>query len=376
MNFELDAEQSMFKKSVREFLKRELPSDTMLELLESEQGYSEKMWRKMAQLGWFGLMLPDEYKGSEYGFSELALLMEDMGYFLYSGPFFATVVLGAPSILSYGNTAHKKELLPKIAEGKMRLTLAVIDPDARYKNAAAIVMPAQKNDTGYTLNGTKLFVPDAHIADYILCAARTEDSLTDGITVFLVDAKTPGISITALDNISKRRQSQVDFVDVKVTDSSIVGSPGKGWEIVEQAFRCAALARSCEMVGGAQAALDSAIEHAKTRVQFKRPIGSFQAIQHHVTNMWISIINARVLCQKAASQMDNGLDAQKTIAMAKIKAGESLRFVSAKAHQILGAVGYCQEYDTHFYFRRAIVDDLTFGDRSFQQNVIAGCLGI
>ena len=379
MNFEWNTEQKMLQKSVRDFFRKELPSDTMRELLAGETGHSEKMWRKMAALGWTGLMLPEAYGGSEYGFAELTLLMEEMGRFLYSGPFFATVVLGGLSVLSHGTTDQKEELLPPVVAGKKRLTLAFLEPGTGGVDAAGLRMPAEKRGGDYILNGTKLFVPDAHLADHILCAARTgkETDPEQGISVFIVDAQASGVVITPMETIGGRKQSEVAFNDVAVPGSRILGKADDGWPVVAAAVRRAALARSAEMIGGARAVLDQAVEHARTRVQFRRPIGSFQSIQHHITNMWISVINARLLCWKAASQLDAGSPAAaRTVAMAKMKAGEALRFVSAKGHQILGAVGFSEEYDMHFYYRRAISDDLAYGDRPAQQEAIAGTLGL
>jgi alkylation response protein AidB-like acyl-CoA dehydrogenase len=378
MSFELNAQQKMFQKTVREFLKKELPSDIMREILASKAGYSVKMWKKMARLGWTGMLFPETYAGSEYGYVELVILMEQLGYYLYTGPYFATVVLGAMPILNHGSEEQKQKLLPLIAEGKKCMTLALSEPGSKCCRPSNVRMSAKKAGNNWILNGTKLFVSDAHVADYILCAARTSDpTVSDGgVTLFMVNAGKKGLGLTPMENISGRKQSQVQFTNVSVAASQVIGAPDSGWHVVEDAMRVAALARSAEMVGGAQAALDYAVRHAKSRIQFGRAIGSFQAIHHHICNMWISVVNARLLCQKAAVQMDNGSNGAKETAMAKIKAGEALRFVSAKAHQIFGALGFSEEYDMHFYFRRAITDDLAYGDRNSQREVITKALGI
>lgn len=376
MDFEWNAEQKMLKKSIRDFFKKELPSETMREILNRDSGFSETLWDKMTELGWIGLMFPEQFGGSGYGFLELAILLEEMGYFLYTGPFFSTVLLGGLPISTHGSHKLKELFLEEISEGNKRVTFAIKEAKSKGYHPSDIRLTAEKEEGSYILNGTKLFVPDAHIAEYILCAARTKEKADSksGITVFVVDTKDAGVRITPMDTISARKQSDVVFRNVRASESHILGMPDEGWPIVEEAIRTAALGRSFEMIGGAQAALDVAVGHAKARIQFGRPIGTFQAIQHHITDMWIAVNNARMLCLKAACIQAKGGSAEKLIGMAKIKAGEALRFVSSKGHQILGAIGFSDEYDMHYYYRRAITDDLSFGDRSFQQEVVAGNL--
>ncbi len=377
MDFDLTEEQKILKKSAQDFLKKECPKEKARDLLAGDKGYAPEMWRRIADLGWLGLMFPEECGGSECSFLELEIILEEMGYQICPGPFFSTKVLAGLPIMSFGNESQKKEYLSGIARGELIMTLALTESGADYR-ASSIQTSAREEGDGYVLSGTKLFVPDAHIADYILCAARTDDGGTpdQGITVFLVDAKTPGIKITLLKTLSGEKQCEVIFDEVPVSRDHILGGLNNGWPIIKDILVWASVGLSAQMVGGAQAVLEMALDYAKQRVQFDRPIGSFQAVQHHFANMWIDINSARMLTVKAASILEKGLPAAKEAAMAKAKAGEAFRRVTILGHQIFGGIGFTMEHDMHLYHRRSITGDLAFGDSGLQREKVARDLGL
>jgi len=373
----LSEEQEILKTSARDFLAKECSKELVKELDESDTGYSAEMWQKMAELGWMGLVFPEEYGGSGGTFLDLVVLLEEMGYNILPGPFFSTVVLGGLPILSAGSEEQKKEILPRIANGEAILTMALTEPSASYE-ASAIAVKASPRGDEYIINGTKLFVPDANVADYLLCAAKTKETANpeEGITIFVVDAKSPGIKCTLLKTLARDKQNEVIFDNVSVPKSSILGELDRGWPIVKDILEKAAVAKCAEMVGGAQAALEMAVDYAKERVQFGHPIGSFQAIQHYCANMVTDVDGARYITHEAAWMVSEGLPAIKEVAMAKAWVSDAYQRVTLLAHQIFGAIGFTMDHDLHLYYRRAKVGAQAFGDSDFQREIVAGELGL
>jgi alkylation response protein AidB-like acyl-CoA dehydrogenase len=377
MDLGLSEEQEMLKTSARDFLQKECPKTLVKQLDESDEGYSPELWRKMAGLGWLGLMFPEEYDGSGGSFLDLTVLLEEMGYNILPGPFFSTVVLGGLTILAAGNEEQKKDLLPRIAGGKTILTLALTEPRVGY-DAASIRTTATADNGEYVINGTKLFVPDANVADLLLCVARTEEAENpeDGVTLLLVDAKSPGIKCTLLKTLAFDKQCEVIFDNVRVPGENILGEPNQGWPVVQDVLQKATVAKCAEMVGGAQAALDMAVAYAKERVQFNRPIGSFQAIQHYCANMVSDVDGSRFVTYKAAWKVSEGLPATMDVAVAKAWTSEAYRRVTLLAHQIFGAIGFTMDHDLHRYYRRAKAGEMMFGDGAFQRAIVARELGL
>ena len=377
MDLSFTEEQEILKKSAHDFLAKECPKKLVKELDESETGYSPELWKKMADLGWMGSVLPEEYGGSGGNYLDLIVLLEEMGYNILPGPFFSTMILGAIPILQAGTEAQKQAYLPVIAEGKKIFTMALTEVSGKYE-AAAVMVKATPAGDGYVINGMKLFVPDAHIADYILCVARTKDGVDpeEGITVFIVDGKAPGIKTTLLMTLARDKQTEVVFDNVKVGKDRILGEVDKGWAIVKDTLRKAAVAKAAELVGHSQAALEMAVSYAKERVQFGRPIGSFQAIQHYCANMLTDVDGARYITYEAAWMLAEGLDATKQAAMAKAWVGDASRRVTLLAHQIFGAVGFTMELDLHLYYRRALAGAQAFGDSDYQREIVAQAIGL
>ena len=377
MDLGLNEEQEMLRKSARDFLRSECPKQLVRQLDESDEGYSSELWRKMAGLGWMGLVFPEKYGGSGRDFMDLAILLEEMGYNIVPGPFFSTVVLGGLTILTAGSEEQKMEFLPRIASGEMILSFALTESTASY-DAASVETEAIARNGEYVMKGTKLFVLSANIADYILCVARTRKTRNpeDGITLFLVDAGSRGVKCTLLKTLARDKQCEVIFDDVAVSEKSVVGKRDEGWPIVKDILEKAAVAKCAEMVGGAQAALDMAVNYAKERVQFGRPIGSFQAIQHYCADMAMDVGGSRFVTYKAAWKVSEGLPAALDAAIAKAWVSEACGRVALSAHQIFGALGFTMDHDMHLYYRQAKAAEIIFGGADFHRAVVARELGL
>ena len=377
MNLDLTEEQEMLRTSARDFLTKECPKTLVRKLEEEEKGYSPELWSKMAELGWLGLVLPEEYNGMGMGFMDLIILLQEMGRNIVPGPFFSTVVLGSLPILSSGTEEQKKEFLPQIASGKMIFTIAITEPSARY-DAAGIEAKATAQGDSFVINGTKLFVENAHIADYLICATRTKKSkkTEDGITLFLVDTKNPGIKCEVMPTIGADKLCEVVFEDVEVPKKNMLGQLHKGWPIVAKAMEQAAIAKCAEMVGGCEASMDMTLAYVKERVQYGRPIGSFQVIQHYCANMWSNVETSRNILYMAAWKVAEGLPAAKDVAVAKGWINEAYKFVTERAMQCHGAIGTTRDHDIGLYYRRAKAGELAFGDTDFQKELVAQSLGL
>ena len=377
MDLGFSEEQEMLRTAARDFLTNECPSELVKQLAEDEKGYSPEMWKKIAELGWMGLAFPEEYDGMGMTFLDLVVLLEEMGRACLPGPYFSTVVLAGYTILEAASEEQKKELLTKIANGDLIVTLAITEPSARYE-PDAITVKASPDKDDYVINGTKLFVPDANVADYIICVARTKNGASpeEGLTLFLIDAKSPGISTTLLKTIAGDKQCEVIFEDVRVPKENIIGELDKGWPVVEKVLEKATVGLCAQMVGGAQKALDMSVDYAKERVQFGRPIGSFQAIQHYCANMVTDVDGSKYITYEAAWKVSEGLPATMEVSMAKAWVSEAYRRVTLLGHQIHGAIGFCEDHDMPLYFKRAKGSEPTFGDADFHREMVAKQLGL
>lgn len=377
MDLDLTKEQKILKNSAREFLKKECPRSLIREMKDDEKGYPQKLWDQMAELGWLGLAIPEKYGGYGGTFLDVCVLLETMGEACCPAPFFSTVITGALPIMFAGNEQQKEALLPKIADGSLILTFAMTEPDAWY-GAMGVCMTAEPDGETYILNGTKLFVENAHIADYILCVARTNSGKRpdDGLTLFLVDAKTSGIQWSLLKTLAYDKQCEVVFDKVVVPKKNIIGEVDRAWPVLRKIQDHAAVAKCTEMLGGMQAAFDMTVAYAKERKQFGRPIGSFQAIQHHCANMLIDVDGSRFITYYAAWKISEGQEAGMDASMAKAWTSSASRRVTLLAHQIHGAISFCEEYDIHLFYRRAKSGEIAFGDSDFHLENVARGLGL
>ena len=369
MDLGLSEAQQMLQSSAREFLEAECPSTYVRAMEQDERGYTAEMWQKLAEQGWPGLIVPEQYGGVGMSFADLAILLEEMGRALLPGPFFSTVVLGGMTIMEAGSEEQKQELLPLIAEGQIILTLALNEPSARW-DATGVETTATANGDSYVINGTKLFVSNANVSDHLIVAARTGDAEKD-ITLFIVRADADGVSQTLLKTIASDRQSEVVFDNVTVPSSSMLGAINSGWTAIEKVLQWAAVGKCAEMSGGGQKVLEMTVEYVKQRVQFGRPIGSFQAVQHHCANMATDVEGSRYITNQAAWRLSEGLPADREVAMAKAWVSDAYRRVCALGHQCHGAIGFSKEHDMQLYSRRAKGAELAFGDSEFHLETVA-----
>ena len=372
MDIKFTEEQEMIRHSAQGFLSKNCPSSFVREMVEDEKGYTEELWKGMTELGWMGLNFPEEYGGTGMGFLDLIILMEEMGKALLPGPFFSTAILGGFTILKAGNEAQKKEFLPKITQGELVITLAINEAESEY-NPGSVEVSATADGEDYVINGTKLFVTDAHAADYLLCVVRTgkgEDP-EGGITLFLVDAKAPGISTRLLKTIAGDKQFEVVFDNVKTPKESILGELDKGWSPMKKVLQKAAVAKCAEMVGGGQWILDTTVAYAKEREQFGQRIGAFQAVQHHCANMLVDLEGCRWVTYKTAWMIDEGMPYEEQVSITKAWCNQAYRRIVALGHQVMGGIGYMEEHDLPLYFRRARVAEVAYGDKDYHQKIVA-----
>jgi 3-oxocholest-4-en-26-oyl-CoA dehydrogenase beta subunit len=371
MDFALNERQEMLKKSAREFLNTEYPEKLLREMIKDEKGYTPELWRKIADLGWTGLGIPEKYGGLG-DFLDLAVVLEEMGRVCLISPFFASVVLGASIISEAANEEQKQRLLPSIAEGKTVLTLALTEASAKY-TPDAIATKATAQGGSFVIQGTKLFVPDANAADYIICVARTQKAAnpSGGITLFLVDSQTQGVVIKPLKTIAGDKQCEVTFNNVKVPKANVLGEVNKGWGYVEKTLAKAAVGRCAEMVGGARKVMEITLDYAKDRTAFGHPIGAFQSIQHRCADMLVDVEGSRFITYQAAWRLSEGLPADKEVAAAKAWVSQAFRRVVNSAHQVHGAIGFTQDHILHLYTKRARADEFSYGDAAFHIEKLA-----
>ena len=377
MDLGLTETQEMLRTTARDFFERECPTALVRQMEDDDLGYPPDLWRRMGELGWMGLAFPDAYGGANGSLTDLAVLLEEMGRALVPTPFFPGVVLVGLTMLDAGTGAQQQEFLPGLATGTLIATMALTEESARY-SAAGIQMPALTANDTYTLRGTKMFVEYAHVADYLLVPVRTDSSgaTEDGITLLLVPKNSPGISLTPLISIARDKQFEVVFDGVEVPKSAVVGQPGLGWSIQKRALDRATVLHCAESVGGAQRVLEMTVEYAKQRVQFGRPIGSFQAVQHTCADMVNAIDAARLATYQAITRLEDGIPAEREIALAKVLTNHAYKWTTLQAQQIHGGIGFMEEYDLQLWTRRAKVAELKYGTSSLHRETFAASMGL
>jgi alkylation response protein AidB-like acyl-CoA dehydrogenase len=329
------------------------------------------MWQKMAKLGWMEIHFPEAYGGLGDPFVELTIILEEMGKKAFPSPFFSTVILCGLTLMEGGSEKQKKTLLPKIAAGKLIMSLAQYEKEAGYQEAG-ISLSAQPEGDDYILNGTKMFVLDANIADLLIVAARTPE----GVTLFLLNPKTSGVCIQKLQTIGRDNNCVVTLENVKISKNDMIGGPGKGWQIMEKMTPKATVAKCAEMLGGCQESIAMTATYAKERVQYGTPIGGFQAIQHYMADMRIAYDTSIYYLHKVAWMLDEGLDVTKEVSALKAQVNEQYKFITERAVQIHGGIGTTREFNIGLFYRRAKAFEYILGDTDYHQNKIADALGL
>jgi alkylation response protein AidB-like acyl-CoA dehydrogenase len=345
-------------------------------LMESEDGYDPALWKKIADLGWTALGIPEEY-GGVGSFLDLVVVLEEAGRALLPGPFFSTMGLAVPVLLEAGTDAQKKEALGAIASGSARATVAFTEPSGRW-DAGSVRLSARQSGGGWRLDGVKLFVPDASTADYTIVVARTRGEGEDGVTSFLVKGRPKGMSVEALETLDMtRRWSEVRFEGVELAGDAVMGQPDRAWPRLKRAFEWATAALCAEMVGGLQKVLETSTEYAKTRHQFGKPIGIYQAVSHKVADMLVMSESGRSATYYAAWTVDaDAPDRSLASSMAKAYVSDAYRKVAGDGIQVHGGIGFTWEHDMHLYFKRAKSSEVTLGDATYHRELVAQALDL
>ncbi len=362
MDFSLNEHQELLKKEARNFLDSEYPKKVVKELEESELGYSPEIWKQMAELGWLSLIIPEEYDGVGGSLLDLAILFEEVGKTACPTPLFSTLVFGVLPLIDTGSESQKKEILTKVSDGDAIMTLALNEPEADIK-PEFITTKAIRDGNDFIINGTKLFVPYAHAADYMLVVAATGevDSTGKGISIFIVRKGAEGIGMIPLITTAADKRFEVTFDSVRVSADDAVGDIDNGWPIVESILLKATAIQCAETVGVMQQALAMTAEYTSNRYQFDQPIAKFQAVQHRMADMLTDVEGSRWLSYKAISLLDKGREARREVAIAKAWTGEACQRVTYAAQHLHGGIGMDLEYDLHFYFEWAKSRELNLG---------------
>lgn len=374
MNFGFSEEQEMLRDATRRFLDNECPTSFVRKMMEDDSAHATEMWKKVAEQGWPALLIDEAHGGVGGSFLDMVVILEETGRSLLPGPFFATALLGTPAIIAGGAAEQQSAILPGVAAGETTLTLALAEKSGRY-DAGGVSLAATPKGEDFSLSGEKFFVPDAHVADQIVVVARTGQgsAAEDGISVFVVDAKAPGVTVTQLKTVDMtRRQCHVAFQDVAVSGTQVLGSVGEGWPIVQRTLDQATAGLCAEMVGTGQQALDMAVAYAKERVQFGKPIGSFQAVKHKCVDMMVQVENARSLTYYAAWTVDENVpEARQAVPMAKAYCSDMCKTVTSEAIQVHGGIGFTWEHDMHLFYRRGLASEAAFGSAPVHREVVA-----
>ena len=374
LDFGFSEEQEMLRDAAKRFLTDNCSTKFVRQMMADATAHDAGFWSKLVGQGWPGLLIPEQYGGTNGTFLDLTVIAEEMGKAIIPGPFFAAAALGAPVFIEGASDALKKEFLPKMAEGKFIATVAIAEGAGRF-DAGGVEIKASKKGSGYTLTGEKFFVPDAHVADAIVVAARTgSGSGEDGITLLCVPAKEKGVTVTQLKTVDMtRRMCHVKFDNVQA--DVVIGKENGGWATMRRVLDVATAALSVEMVGTAQKALDIAVDYAKTRVQFGKPIGSFQAVKHKCVDMMVAVENARSLTYYACWTVDERVpEASTAVPMAKAYASDMAKNVTSEAIQVHGGIGFTWEHDMHLYHRRALAGEANLGNAPIHREVVAKSL--
>ncbi len=366
MDLSLTDDQQALRSAAREFFEAECPTTLVRAMELDERGYPAELWERMAGLGWMGLPFPARYGGSDGSLTDLAVLLEEFGRALTPGPFFVSVISVGMTILDTGSDDQRAALLPRISDGSLIATAAILEESARY-SPQSVAMRAQPGAGGFVLNGTKLFVEYANSADLLLAAARTDG----GIGLFLVPASADGIALTELDSIARDRQFAVRF------DNVLADGGAMGDELaLKRSLERAAILHCAQSVGAAQRVLEMTVEYTKQRVQFGCAIAAFQAVQHTCADMVIAIDSARLATYEAITRIEDGQPADKEIALAKTLANHAYKWTTLAAQQVHGGIGFMEEYDLQLWTRRAKVAEMKFGASSGYVEKFAAQMGL
>ncbi|MHB8244003.1 MAG: acyl-CoA dehydrogenase family protein [Acidimicrobiales bacterium] len=371
MNFGFSEEQEELRRAVRRYFEDKSPVTEVRRLMETTDGYDTMVWAQMAnELGLQSLAIPEEFGGAGFGYVELVVVFEEMGRALVCAPYFSTVALGANALLCAGDDEAKSAYLPGIASGQSVATLAYTEPSGRW-DIDGIEMQAVQSGGQWTLTGVKSYVLDGHTASLILVAARTPG----GVSLFAVDGEAAGLTRIPLATMDQtRKQAKLEFEAVA---GRLIGPEGSAQPALQKTLDLAAVALAAEQVGGAQRVLEMSVEYAKSRIQFGRPIGSFQAIKHKCADMLLEVESAKSAAYYAGwAASDDNEELPVTSCLAKAYCSEAYFHAAAENIQIHGGIGFTWEHDAHLYFKRAKSSELILGDPAYHRELLAQRIGL
>lgn len=374
MNFGWNEEQKALAQSARKFLEAHSSCQDNLTIMQTEHGYHPETWQTLCtEMGWTGLTIPEAYGGFGLTYPFLIALMEEMGRYLFASPFFSSICLGANALLLGGSESQKASYLPLIASGQKRATLAYLEDD-KTATCTQITTIATPKSGGYILNGAKSFVLDGHTADIIILSAMSND----GMRLFIVDAKAPGVSTEYTPTMDQtRKQATLYFKDVALKAEDQLGSSQNASKLLEKILDLGCVALAAEQLGGAERCLETSVEYAKNRIQFGRPIGSFQAIKHTCADMLLQVESARSAAYYAGwAASENSTELSLAAAQAKSYCSEAFFFCAAQNIQIHGGIGFTWEHEAHLYFKRAQGSQILLGSPQHHRKRIATALGL
>ena len=370
----LNEEQALVRDSARAFLADHGPVSHLRKLRDSRdaEGFSRALWKKFAEMGFCGVLVPEDLGGSGLGYVEAGVVMEEIGRNLTPSPFLSTSIVGATALLRDGNKARSRELLPKIAAGDLLLALAV---DERAKHApSATALRAERSGNGFALTGDKCFVVDGHVADLLIVAARSAGAPgeTDGLTLFLVDAKAKGIETERSVMVDAHNAARIKFDRVQVDADAVIGEVDRGWRLLEGVLNAGRAAVAAELIGVGEGAFGRTLTYLKDRKQFGQPLGSFQALQHRAAHLFTELEITQAAVLKALQVLDSDFERAGTIvSVAKARAGASATLAVQEAVQMHGGIGMTDEFDIGFFMKRARVGQELFGDAGFHADRVA-----
>lgn len=348
MDYALSEEQEILKKFARDFLTEKFNKKS-ISALEAGNGHSPEIWNEMSLLGWQGLAFPDTFGGAGMSFLDLGVLLEEMGKAGAVSPYFSAILLGGIPIYYFGNEEQKAELLPRISSGELLISLASYEKESRL-DAASMSTKATRKGNSYSISGTKLFVPYAQICQKLIVLAKTDEKaeIKDSFTLFIVDNAGSSIKVAA-HSTRVDKMCQVVFQDVEIPQKNVLGEPNRGWPILMQIMDSAVIARCCQMLGLAQKAFDTTIDYIKQRKQYGRPVGTFQAMQHHAAELLTDIYGMRVGVYRAAWLHSKGKPCSREAAIAREYTLQASERIVSLTHQMHGAIGVTLDYDLRLY---------------------------
>jgi alkylation response protein AidB-like acyl-CoA dehydrogenase len=372
MHFGLTETQQTIKNSAREFFSAECPMAEVRRLMETPDAIDDKLWKKFAEHGWTGIIFPEKYDGFGLGLVEMAVATEEMGRALVPGPFVSTVLLAGTILDRAGSEEQKQKYLGTICRGEAKATLALLERSASWDVDAITLDASATGDGGVVISGEKLFVADAGAADFIIVALVIDGDLA----LCIVPSNAAGLTRTATAGVDlTRRLHSLTFENVKVAAGDVLARGAQARVALEAALDVACLGLTAEMVGGMQRLLDLTVEYAKTRKQFGKPIGTFQAVQHQCADMLFLLEGARSAMYYAAWTLsENDPGARAAVSVAKAYASEGYRDCGNKSIQVQGGMGFTWENDAHLYYRRAKASEIAFGDATFHRERLAKIL--